>query len=270
MTPYARAAPSRQQGVVMLSTHFSYQLAIRDLPRSLEIVQSDQRVQRDTDYYLENIGNVNSIEEFMEDDRLYAYAMKAHGLEEMTYAKAMIQKVLEEGRDEPDAFVNRLTDPRYRALAETFDFKRYDGATTSFSKAQTGVVDKFLRQQLEENAGAQNEGVRLALYFERNAPSLTTTEGILADRALSTVVRQVLQIPEATAFLDIDKQVAMLDEQIDINDFADPDKLADFIDRFVNLWDVTNAVPSADANLFGQGTGFGLSTDLLLTIQSLR
>ena len=63
----------------MISTLTSYQLAVRDLPRSLEVVQSDARVKRDTEYYLENIGNVKSIEDLVEDDRLFRYAMKAHG-----------------------------------------------------------------------------------------------------------------------------------------------------------------------------------------------
>ncbi len=254
----------------MISTFLGYQNAVRDLPRSLEVVQSDQLVQRETDYYLENIGTVKSIEDLVQDDRLFAYAMKAHGLEEMTYAKALVTKVFEEGRDDDGAFVNRLADARYRNLAETFDFARYDEATTSFSRAQQGVVDKYLRQQLEENAGSTNEGVRLALYFERQAPSLTTTEGILADRALSTVVRQVLQIPEETAFLDIDRQVEMLDERLDISDFADPEKLGKFIERFVNLWDAVQPRTDNTSLLFNQGPAYGVSTDLLLTIQTLR
>ena len=59
----------------MISTFLGYQNAVRDLPRSLEVVQSDQLVQRETDYYLENIGNVKSIEDLVQDDRLFAYAM---------------------------------------------------------------------------------------------------------------------------------------------------------------------------------------------------
>lgn len=254
----------------MLSTLTSYQMAVRDLPRSLEVVQSDGLVQRETDYYLENIGNVKSIDDLMDDDRLFRYVMKAHGLEEMNYAKALVTKVFEEGRDESDAFVNRMADGRYRELAETLDFKRYGAATTSFDKAQQGVVDKYLRQQLEENAGATNEGVRLALYFERKAPGLTTTEEILADQALSAVVRQTLQIPQETAFLDIDKQVEMLDERIDVSTFSDPEELADFITRFTAIYDATNGVSSPALDLFNQGTAYGVSTDMLLTIQSLR
>jgi len=259
-----------KKGIVMISTFLGYQNAVRDLPRSLEIVQSDQLVRRETEYYLENIGKVKSIDELVQDNRLFAYAMKAHGLEEMTYAKALVKKVFEEGRDNDGAFVNRLADARYRDLAETFDFSRHGNLATTFGKAQQGVVDKYMRQQLEENAGSENEGVRLALYFQRKAPSLKTTEGILADRALSTVVRQVLQIPEETAFLDIDRQVEMLDERLDLADFADPEKLAKFIDRFVNLWDASRPRVDNSASLFQQAPAFGVSTDLLLTIQNLR
>ncbi len=254
----------------MIGTLTGYQLAVRDLPRSLEIVRSDPFVERETEYYLETIGNVRSIDELVQDNRLFTYAMKAHGLEELSYAKALMVKVLEGGRDDRDAFVNSLMDQRYREFAETFDFKRYDTAATSFTRAQQGVVDRYLRQQLEENAGAENEGVRLALYFERKAPLLTTTEGILADQALSKVVRSALQIPEATAFLDIDKQVAMIEKQLDIEGFSDPEFLSDFINRFVNLWDAANPPASPLDQLFGGGPASGVSTDLLLTIQNLR
>ena len=60
----------------MLSTLTTYQTTVRDLPRSLEIVKSDQRVKRETEYYLENIGNVKTIEDLTSDDRLFNYVMK--------------------------------------------------------------------------------------------------------------------------------------------------------------------------------------------------
>ena len=65
---------------------------------------------------------------------------------------------------------NTLTDPRYLEFASTYDFDRYGSIATTFTKARQGTVDKYLRQTLEENEGAKNEGVRLALYFERKAP----------------------------------------------------------------------------------------------------
>ncbi len=74
---------------------------------------------------------------------------------------------------------------------------------TSLERAQQGVADKYVRQVLEEEAGQQNEGVRLALYFQRKAPGLSNAYQILADRALSTVVRTALGLPPMTAAVDM-------------------------------------------------------------------
>lgn len=254
----------------MLSTYTGYQITVRDLPRSLELVQSNAQVARETDYYKENIGNIKSIDEFMDDHRLFNYAMKAHGLEDMSYAKALIKKVLVEGTATDTTFVNKLADIRYKEFAETFNFEQFDTATTSFTKANEGVVDKYIRQQLEENAGADNEGVRLALYFARKAASLEITESILTDGAISKVVRTALQIPDETAFLDIDRQVELIEQKLDIEDFKDPEKLAKFIERFTSIWDATNPVATPVNILFSNNTAFGLSTDLMLTIQLLK
>ena len=91
----------------------------------------------------------------------------------MTYAKAFMRKVLTEGIDKRDSFANRLADTRYREFVETFNFARYgDDHDRSSTRTRQGTVDRYVRQTLEEDAGAQNEGVRLALYFERKAPSI--------------------------------------------------------------------------------------------------
>ena len=83
----------------MLSTYLSYQLIARDLAKALDRVENQPVVERETKYYLENITKVKSIDEFVKDDRLFRYAMKAHGLEDMTYAKAFMVKALKEGVD---------------------------------------------------------------------------------------------------------------------------------------------------------------------------
>lgn len=256
----------------MVNTFTSYKLIVRDMPRSIETVSKQPLVERETAYYLENIEKVKSIEEFLKDDRLYRYAMKAHGLEDMTYAKAFMKKVLTEGIRDSDSFANKLSDKKYRAFADTFNFERFGGAATIFDTARSGTVDKYLRQTLEEDAGRQNEGVRLALYFERKAPDITNFYEVLADPALSQVVRTALGYPSAIAQADIDKQVAMMEARLDIEDLKDPEKLAAFLERFTSLWEIENpsSTPqSSIAALFTQPMEFGISTDLLLTMARL-
>ncbi|WP_192285911.1 DUF1217 domain-containing protein, partial [Methylorubrum zatmanii] len=82
----------------------------------------DPVVARETAYYEAHIGQVKSVDDLLGDQRLYAYAMKAYGLEEMTYAKAFMRKVLEEGAASSASFANRLADDRYTAFARAFTF----------------------------------------------------------------------------------------------------------------------------------------------------
>ena len=48
----------------VLSTYASYQMISRDIGKSIERVQSRPMVQRESEYYLENIDKVKSIEDF--------------------------------------------------------------------------------------------------------------------------------------------------------------------------------------------------------------
>jgi len=373
----------------LINTFTSYHLINRDLSRSLERVQSQPMVQRETEYYQENIGRVASIEEFINDDRLFRYAMKAHGLEDMAYAKAFMVKVLEEGISDPESFANKLTDKRYVEFARTYNFAAGGTNTTTYNPAQKGTVDKYLsraisngvepndpaligsintylskisdiksvddlmgdqemlsfalmahgfevdevidleflrsvleggiddpespanksederykalagafnfarygedattynvtnnlaverymRQTLEEDAGKQNEGVRLALYFQRKAPDFRSYYELLADKAVAQVVRTALGFPPALAQADIDKQVELIKERIEIEDFKDPEKLDEFLKRFTTMWELENPSSSQQtsiAALFSQPAEFGISTDMLFTIAQLK
>lgn len=372
----------------MINTYMSYNLITRDLGKSLDRVEKQPVVQRDTEYYLANIGKVRSIEEFVNNPRLFNYAMKAHGLEDMTYAKAFMVKALKEGVTDPDSFANKLVDKRYAefvrsfnfaaygefattyAVAEhpvidlylgvntpsggqpsefhvqestyyaqnignvksiddflhkdnerlltyalnafgldaaiddpklirqmleggaedpkspantheneqwasfalTFDFARLGEDATTFNLAQRPAVDKYLRQTLEEDAGSQNEGVRLALYFERKAGEITNAYQLLGDRALATVVRTLLGLPDSIAQLDIDKQAKLIESRIDIEDLQDPEKLSKLMQRFTTLWEINNPsspVQSSIVSLF-QPAEFGISIDAMMAIAKMK
>lgn len=258
----------------MLTALANFRLITDNLSRSLQTTAERPDVARLTEYYLKNIGNVDSIEEFLADDQLFNYAMKAHGLEDMTYAKAFMRKVLEEGVDNSDSFANSLVDKRYSEFAETFNFERYGEVATTFDRTQQGTVDKYYRQTLEEQAGEQDEGVRLALYFARKAPDIENTYELLADRALLRVTQVLLGLSEATGMLDVDKQAELIGNRIDIEDLKDPEKLDELLTRFTSLWEAQRqpgfSVSSGASILIGGGAVFGISGDLLASIQNLR
>ena len=106
----------------MLSTYQGYLLYTREPGKALQRAAVQTVNARAEDYYRENIGKVETVDEFLDDHGLYSYAMKAYGLEEMTYAKAFMRKVLTSDLSDEDSFANTLSDTRYRDLADAFRF----------------------------------------------------------------------------------------------------------------------------------------------------
>jgi hypothetical protein len=259
----------------MVTTLDSYRFVTNDLTRSLQTTSKQPQVARQTESYLAEIGKIKSIDDFIKNDKVYRYAMQAFGLDDMIYAKAMVKKVLTEGTDSNTSLANKLNDPRFKELATVFNFKTYGETTTDSADAKQGVVDRFVRLQLENQNGQQNEGVKLALYFARKAPSLSSTLGILADKNLLKVAQTALDIPESTGLMDLDKQAAMYAKRIDIADLKDPAKLDKFIVRFAAQWEMTNgtgtsASASSPAILFGGASSMGVSSSVLASLQNLK
>ncbi|MGI9462949.1 MAG: DUF1217 domain-containing protein [Aestuariivirgaceae bacterium] len=256
----------------MLTTTASFQLISRDLQRSLDTTATQPQVSRESAYYLENITSVKSVDDFIGNDRVFAFAMKAFGLEDMTYAKAYMKKVLKEGVDDQQSFANQITDVRFREFAEAFNFERYGETATAFDRTQSGTVDRYVRQTLEESAGADNQGVRLALYFQRKVGEIENAFDILGDRALLQVARTALGLSEQIATLDIDKQAELLGDRLDIESLSDPAELEQFLNRFTTLWELENptAPPTVPNVLAARPTVYGIGPDLLLNLASLN
>ncbi|SFM38733.1 Protein of unknown function [Pleomorphomonas diazotrophica] len=370
----------------MLSTPLSYQMITRDMSATVKRTAAQPDVKRASEYYRENIGKVANLEEFFGDHRLYSYAMKAYGLEDMTYAKAFMRKVLESDLSDPKSFANKLVDKRYQEFAKAFSFlkpsaqspealsdieNRYavkaaeqgDSATLirfgtlayeemlptvktvddfladntlvayattafgveppgtaasaksflrriltsdpadadSFAARQTNpawrdfaaafnfsedgtvrvqtskqvetTVSSYLRQTIETQAGKENEGVRLALYFERKAPTITSGYSILADPALLKVAQTALGLSSQTGNADIDVQAKYMESKIDIKSLSKPAELKKFLTRFTAMWEAANPSSTATSSVATLITGQSrtvMSADTLKSLQGLK
>ena len=134
------------------------------------------------------------------------------------------------------------------------------------------VVDRYSRQSLEEDAGSTNEGVRLALYFERKADGLNTAYDVLADRALLQVVQTATGISPATASQPLEKQAREIEKRIDLSELSDPAKLEEFLTRFTTLWEVSNpSGPPASAQVAALApAAFGIDVNTLMSLQNIK
>lgn len=232
----------------------------------------------ESQYYDETIDTIETVDQFLADRRLVDYVTRAYGFDREQLSTTVLRQIFTSDIDDPRSFVNIGTNTRFREMASAFNFKT-DGTAKRVvlglaqdTNAVREMQDLYIRQTMEQTAGDQNPGVRLALYFQRKASSITSAYSILADKALLQVVLTALQLPESITQADIDMQAKMLNNRLDMDDFKDPEKVEKFLSRFTALYDLQNPQqgPSIPSILLGDTGIIGLGQDLLTSIQATR
>lgn len=181
------------EGIQMVSTYLSYDLINRDMKTSISRVAQQGLIERQTKYYKENIGNVKSVDEFLNNYQLYSYAMDAFGLGEMTYAKAFMKKVLESDLNDQNSFANKLTDERYREFAASFNF------TASTKTVQTEAqLDKMIGLYGTSISDLDNSLSEETRYYKAIIGSVTNVDQLLQNDRTRAYIFQVFSIDEKT------------------------------------------------------------------------
>lgn len=255
----------------MLTATVLYNAITRDYASSLSSTAKQPTVERSTQYFLANIGKVTSASQLVNNSQIYNYVMTAFGLQDMTYAKALITKVLNGGTS-ASSFAQSLNDPRYMALASAFNFAANGASTTSSSTTQQTTVNNYYEQTLESNTAQTNQGAQMALYFKRMAPNITSAYSILADKTLLNVVETAFSLPKTLSLENIDTQASQISQFLNVSQLQDPTYLNHFIERFTASYDAQNpmaGVTSAPTNAL-LVTSTGISSSLLLSLANLK
>src|ERR1700752_2374878 len=130
-----------------MTTLTSYLTVTNNLSRWQTMTAADPTVATATKYYQANIGNVKSVDDLMNNPRLYNYVMTAFGLgDQASYYQGLISKVLQQGVSSQSSLAYTLGDSRVLALAQAFNFAANGSATTQSSAVQTDVVNDYVNQ----------------------------------------------------------------------------------------------------------------------------
>ena len=227
-------------------------------------------------YYTDNIGKVKSSADFLKDRKLVDVVLTAKGIDPAKVTNDFLKQVFNSDLDNPKSFANLQADQRFAEIAASFNFDKSGKLTRDSIGAvqQRGdvleTVNAYQRQMLEEGEGESNPGVRLALYFERKAPTLKSAYDILGDTALLTVFRTTFSLPAEMSQMAVEKQKALVDKRLNLQDLQDPVKLKKFIQRFTAMYDVDNGNASNSALSIMSGSSGTLSADTLFAISQLK
>ncbi len=253
-----------QDGAEVKLVMKDYIIAKTRFTKDKEQAELRKEADKDAVYYQKNIANIESVKDLLADRKLVDIALVAKGLDPAKVTTADLRKMFDSDLNDPKSFVNTQKDPRFAELVASFNFND-DSEIARLPKFGPQTRDqfmetqrKYLQQTLETQQGETNPGVRLALYFERKAPSITSAYDLLADKALAEVFRTTFSLPDEVGAMDIDQQAKVVEKHLNLKDLADPAKLSKLLNRFSALYDIKNGQIAASSPIVTLYQGGGL------------
>ncbi|MEO0774849.1 MAG: DUF1217 domain-containing protein [Pseudomonadota bacterium] len=244
------------QPVLPLSGFPGWVLLNRTLDSQTEAFNASPQIQRDTEYFVENIGSVRTASELVEDRRLLTVALGAFGLSDDINNRALIQKVLEDGTADPASIANRLADDRYAQLSESFGFgNALFGTNTGDPGFGERIVEQFQARSFEAAVGEQDGSLRLALNATRelaemadeNASNDTLWFRVLGTPPLREVFERAFNLPSSFGQIDIERQLDEFKDRAErvlgietFSDFADADVREELVKGYLLREQVAN------------------------------
>jgi hypothetical protein len=241
-----------------------------------EKTEAQETATKAAEVYQEKIQSIGSVSELLADREVLDVVIGAFGFDSEEVTDDFLKQAFGSDLSDPKSFVNQQANSRWAELVASFNFDSEGNLTreTMGTIQQRGevmeTVNKYLRQTLEEAEGESNEAVRLALYFQRAAPLVTDAYGLIADDALMAVFRTTFGYSDEFSNMDVDQQARIINDNMDLADLQDPEKLERFLQRYTAMYDTENSVASSSAATILAGGGGSISADLLFSLAQLK
>jgi len=204
--------------------------------------------ERETEYFLENIGKVQTAEDLVSDRRLLQVALGAFGLEGDIDNRYFIQKILSDGTSADDALSNRLADKRYREFSEAFGLGPGEVPKTVLITDMEAIARDNVVSRFEIAVGEADETMRVSLYAQHALTDLAAQDSsadtkwfdLMGLPPLRSMMETALGLPSSFGQLDIDKQLEVFKDRLtgltgsdDLTQFTDPAAVTRLTDQFL-------------------------------------
>ncbi len=227
------------------------------------------------EYFEKKMETVTTVDELLSDSRVVTFLLESQRIDPKSVTKDELKEMFTSDLDDPKSYVNRLSDKGFAKIVASFNFDIEGNLTsdTIGTVQQRGdvlqTVSNYYRQTLEEEQGNSNEGVRLALYFERKASSVTSPYDILGDTALLNFFKTAYNLSSYFSSQTLEKQAATIEKFVELDQLSDPDYVQKVIQRFTALFDSQNGGSNSSALSILQGGSYSISPDTLLAVAQL-
>lgn len=234
-------------------------LAERTQTQAVKATAAEPAVQHAMAAFTQAVNGAKTVTQLLSNPAVMNVLLTANGMSDQIGYTALATQALTSKLSDPQALVNRLTDTRWKTLAQTYNFATGGLKSIQNPKAIAAIAQSYAQATWQASQDAVTPGLSNALAFKAKASNITTVDQILGDKALRTVVTTALGIPLQIAFQSLNAQEAAINSRIDIKQFKDPKFVESFVQRYLiaNSTDPSQSPSNPDlTTLSVQGQGF--------------
>ena len=181
----------------------------------------DPAVARDVAAFRKAVAAAKTPADLLKDPRALKVLLTANGLAEFTAATALATRALLSNTKDKTSLVNRLTDTRWKPVAQIFDFATKGMAIIRDPKTMNTLVNAYAEVSWRKSLESTTPGLSNALGFRSQAATVKSVLQILGDPVLRDVITTGLGIPKQIAFQNLTTQEKAISSRLDIAKLKD-------------------------------------------------
>lgn len=227
-------------------------------------VRNEPTAEREIEAFRERIGEITTVDDLIDDYEVFSFVMKAFGMEDEIYAKAMMKQIITSDPEDDSSLVNKLTDSNYKSINEELGFDTEGIAGSNFTDPDwvDQMVERYVDQRLIDTQSEVNESVGLALTFEQKIEGMDSWYEVLADQEVAEFMMTAFGMSDTYESADIDAQERMLASRMDIEELQDPEVREQLIRQFAAFAGASESetTTSAAMQILSAGSDYSMVT----------
>ncbi len=217
--------------------------------RDSKLTAAQPEVQRAISTFTRAVNGAKSVKQLLANPAVMNVLLTAAGMQDQLGSTALATQALTSKLSDPKSLANRLTDTRWKTLAQQYNFDTTKLKSIQNPAAIAAIAKSYAQATWQAGQDTVTPGLSNALAFRAGASKLTSVDLILGNPVMRKVVTTALGIPEQIAFQSLNAQEIAISSRLDITKLKDPKFVESFVKRYLieNSANVASAAASSNA-----------------------
>jgi hypothetical protein len=222
------------------------QLAEQNQTQDVKITAAQPAVNVAITAFTQAVNTAKSMTQLLANPAFMNVLLTANGMGDQVGYTALATQALTSNVGDPNSLVNKLTDTRWKTLAQNYNFSSTGLASFQNPATIASLANLYATDTWETTQDTVTPGLSNALAFKAQASTITSVDQILGNPTMRTVVTTALGIPQQIAFQDLHAQEQAISTRLgNVSQFQNPAFVTSFVQKYLiaNAANASSSIP---------------------------